>query len=121
MTSQEMLQAWIKGKTYQEIGDICGISRQAVYLRIKTLSKGKMSKIVYKGVYDYFANNDNMNFSKFASQVNDNGQIIEYGSLKRFLCGEITRVPLSVIMKICEIISKPIEEVFKRRIVQTDT
>lgn len=41
MTSQEMLQAWIKGKTYQEIGDICGISRQAVYLRIKTLSEGK--------------------------------------------------------------------------------
>lgn len=80
-----------------------------------------MSKIVYKGIYDYFANNDNMNFSKFASQVNDNGQIIEYGSLKRFLRGEITRVPLNVIMKICEIVAKPIEEVFRRRTIQTDT
>lgn len=80
-----------------------------------------MSKIVYKGVYDYFANNDNMNFSKFASQVNDNGQIIEYDSLKRFLCGKITRVPLSVVMKTCEIVAKPIEKVFERRIIQTDT
>ena len=116
-----MFRAWIKGKTYQEIGDMCGISRQAVYLRTKTLEEGKMSKIVYKGVYDYFANNDNMNFSKFTRQVNGNGQIIEYGTLKRFLCGEIMRVPLSVIMKICEIVAKPIEEVFKRRTIQTDT
>nr|DAL37024.1 MAG TPA_asm: ECF sigma factor [Caudoviricetes sp.] len=32
MTSREMLEERLNGKTYREIGEMCGISRQAVQI-----------------------------------------------------------------------------------------
>ena len=56
MTSCEMLEERLNGKTYREIGEMCGISKQAVQGQIKHLLNGRScSKIIYRGVYEYFA------------------------------------------------------------------
>ena len=115
MTSYEMLNERLKGKTYREIGEMCGSSRQNVQSRIKNLVSGKFNRIFYKGIYDYFIENETETFETFADKINENQTLMNSSALIRFICGKRKSVTMDVITKICEVIGKPFEETFKER------
>ena len=71
MTSREMLEERLNGKTYREIGEMCGISWQAVQIRIKLLLNGRdYNKIVYRGVQEYFVSKRGMSWRKMTDEIN---------------------------------------------------
>ena len=113
MTSREMLEERLNGKTYREIGEMCGISKQAVQDRIKHLLKGRSySKIIYRGVYEYFASKRGMNWHKITDEVNQDERLIGRETLTKFLRGKSAHISIKVIVRICEIVGKPFEETF---------
>ena len=125
MTNQEMYEMRKSGTTYQAIADLCGISKQAVYTRVyyykrKVLGiRGRgfdIEKIVYQGIYDWFKENfDESPFSLFA-KIYKNGSSTRLSTFRNFLKGEHdTFFSIKRIKKLCEVIGKPFEEVFKRR------
>lgn len=112
MTNREMLELKLRGRTYQEIGDMCGLTRQAIHLRIKNMLKSKIGEVVYVGIYDYMISAGETTFGGFSKLVNQKEKIISSTMLTRFLKGETGKVPIKVIARICEIVGKPFEEVF---------
>ena len=115
MTTREMLNEHLKGKTYCEIAEMCGMSKQNVHNRIKRLISGRFNRIVYKGIYDYFLENENETFGSFTEKINQNETIMYHKDLIDFICGRRKKVTMNVINKICEVIGKPFEETFKER------
>ena len=110
----------LNNSTFQEIGNSCGISRQAAKQRIDTynsrLEKRKkelpLEKIKYKGFYDYFLKNPDVTVGNFAQKV------FGYGGYKAkmvsFLLGESNATfTISQMIKMCDIIGKPFEEIFQ--------
>lgn len=113
MTSREMLEERLNGKTYREIGEMCGISKQAVQIRIKLLLNGRdYNKIVYRGVQEYFVSKRGMNWRKMTNEINRDERLISDATLAKFLRGESARVSIKAIVRICEIVGKPFEETF---------
>ena len=113
MTSREMLEERLNGKTYREIGEMCGISRQAVQIRIKMLLNGRAyNKIVYRGVQEYFVSKRGMNWRKMTDEINRDECLVSCTTLAKFLQGESARISIKAIVRICEIIGKPFEETF---------
>jgi predicted DNA-binding protein YlxM (UPF0122 family) len=128
MTNKEMLQMRLDGATYQEIADICGISRQAVHEALKFYvkkiteeSRGQkfsLKTIKYQGIYDYFKKNENETVASFANKVygRKSGSCQGAGKLRNFIKGDSdSYFNITQIKKMCEIIGKPFEEVFKER------
>lgn len=113
MTSCEMLEERLNGKTYREIGEMCGISRQAVQIRIKSLLNGRdYNKIVYRGVQEYFVSKRGMNWRKMTDEINRDECLISCATLAKFLRGESARISIKAIVRICEIVGKPFEQTF---------
>lgn len=113
MTSREMLEERLNGKTYREIGEMCGISRQAAYKRIKHLRNGRSyNKIVYRGIHEYLAGKQGMSLRKLTDEVNHDENLISSPTLAKFLRGESVHIPIKVIVRLCEIVGKPFEETF---------
>lgn len=113
MTSREMLEERLNGKTYREIGEMCGISKQAVQDRINNLLNGRSySKIIYRGVYEYFASKRGMNWHKITDEVNRDECLISRTTLTKFLRGETAHISINVIIRLCEIVGKSFEETF---------
>lgn len=124
LTNKELYEWRQRGATYQEMADAEGISRQAVFLKVKAYEKklkGKRGRgfdvndIVYKGLYEYFKANPTMNISKLAEAV--------FGSvgsnmdrMRRFLLGNAeTLFKIKNIKKMMEITGKSFNELFELR------
>ena len=124
MTARELYEWRQKGATYQEMADVEGISRQAVYLKVKSYEKklegnrGRrfdINKIVYKGIYEFFKTDTTMNIYKFAEAV-FGGSGPEIAKVKRFLLGEAeTLFKIKHIKRMLELTEMPFEELFERR------
>ncbi|MEE0981449.1 MAG: sigma factor-like helix-turn-helix DNA-binding protein [Acutalibacteraceae bacterium] len=126
MTNKEALEMRLAGATYQEIADTCGITREAVRQKIERGCKELMgntrgsdfiSKIKYQGIYEYFEGNFDMSMSLFAKKVfGANAKHYKTKTMRDFLTGTGNMsFTIQQMQKICEIVGKPFEEVFKER------
>ena len=125
MTNKEMLEMRINGATFQEIADICGISKQDAHERInryfKKVVNSKRGKnftcdeIIYEGIYEHFMRDENESVTSFAVKVfGCNGS--RASTTRNFITGKNeTHFTINQIKKMCEIVGKPFEEVFKER------
>lgn len=112
-----------EGYTFQEIGKEFGVSRQNVQ---QMLSGAKTryvrnnrirSRIVYKGVFEYFTANPEMNFTDFTRKIyctnySNSRQVV---GLIRFLRGENVSLPIWIYKRICNVCGGTFEEVFEHR------
>lgn len=125
MLTQKELYEWRqRGATYQEMADVEGVSRQDIYMKVKSYEaklKGKrgrefdINKIVYKGIYEYFR--DNMEVTPYSFTTD----VFGYASkktqcVKSFLLGEHeTLFKIRQIKRLMGITGKTFEELFERR------
>lgn len=122
MTVKEMIELRNSGMTYQKIADICGISKQAVHIKLNRGAKKRQGRktpienIRYKGIYDYFKQNEMESVSSLSIKV-----FGSYNQAGRHRINALitkkhkSTLPLKYLFKICEVIGKPFEEVFKER------
>ena len=128
MTAKEMFEMRQKGATFQEIGDAAGMSRQGAqgivvrYAKnLVALKRGKgsglyLDKIVYQGIYEHFVKNEEETFTSFARKIYDHEPSTTAMKMRGFLMGEHdSYYTIGQIKKMCEIVGKPFEEVFKER------
>ena len=126
MTNSEMLKMRAEGATLTQIAEKAGISRQAVDEAIKrlatNLANGKrghrlyVSEIKFQGFYDYFKENPKETISSFTRKVYGNHNGTGMAKLRAYITGKgNSYFTIPDIKKICEIIGKPFEEVFKER------
>ena len=114
-----------QGKTYQEIADVYGVSRQYVSQLINKFEmsfgrvrKGdaKIEKIVFSGIYDFFIEHPELTLSKFCKLIYERDTCpSERNTIENFVKGTDTRITIKRINKIIEIIGKPYDEIFKLR------
>ena len=118
MTTEEMMKMYIDGATYQEIADICGLTKQNVHERVNRYSKRLFSgyrgcnfyvdDIKYDAIREYFDKNPYESVSGFSRKVG-----VYYQTMRNFLKGNHdTYFTIQQIRQICEIVGKPFEEVF---------
>ena len=122
--SKKMLEMRMNGATFQEIGDTFGITRQGArstinnYCRLLTGIRGQgfdIHQIKYEGIYEYFLENPIETIASFVIKV-----FGYYGGktkgMKNFLIGEQTMYfSIEQVKRICEVVGRPFEEVFKER------
>lgn len=112
-----------EGYTFQEIGKEFGVSKQDVHqilnnTKTRYVRNNRIrSQIVYKGVFEYFTANPEMNFTDFTRKIyctnyRNNKQVV---GLIRLLRGENVSLPLRVYKRICAVCGRTFEEVFERR------
>ncbi len=125
MTNKEIYEMLQNGSTYQEIADIEGISKQAVHQRM-ILHKRKVygirgksfniNKIVYQGIYDWFKEHLNESLHSLCRKVYQRPNNSSIVKLREFLKGKHDSIfKIEQIKRLCEVIGKPFEEVFKWR------
>lgn len=125
MTTKEMVMLHAEGMTFQKIADIAGISRQRVHQRVSTYVEGAIprrnrsfdiSKIKYKGIYEYFVNDPYESLTSFTVKL---GYSVSGGSplhhVRNMLYGANSHFPINTIKRICDVVGKPFEEVFAER------
>ncbi len=126
MTNSEMLKMRAEGATLQQIADKAGCSRQAVDEAVKRLAqnivmgrRGKklyLSEIKFQGFYDYFKENPKETINSFSRKVYDAHNGAGFQKLRDLITGKGNPYfAFDQIRKVCEIIGKPFEEVFKER------
>jgi hypothetical protein len=124
INAKKMLEMRMNGATFQEIGDAFGMSKQGAHSIIITYCRqiagirGKgfdVNQIKYEGIFNYFLENPGETISSFTFDI------FGYYSnkvrdLRNFLIGE-HEIYLNIhqIKRICEIVGRPFEEVFKER------
>ena len=124
MTSKEMLEMRVNGSTYQEIADICGITRQAVHERVtkyfKKVVNGKRGRnftcveIIYEGIYDHFEKDENETLMSLSIKVF--GDDTHGDTLRNCITGKHeSRFTINQIKKMCEVVGKSFEETFRER------
>lgn len=125
MTNKEMLEMRINGATFQEIADACGVSKQDAHERITRYFKKVVNskrgqnfscdEIIYEGIYEHFMRDENESVTSFAAKVfEDNGT--RSSTMKNFITGKNnSHFTVAQIKKICAVVGKPFEEVFKER------
>ena len=124
LTNKELYEWRQRGATYQEMADAEGISRQAVFLRVKRHESKLMGKrgrgldinnIVYKGLYEYFRDHIDESLCSFTKKV------FGYDSLKvdivrRFLLGESeSQFKIRHIKRMMGVTGKSFDELFELR------
>lgn len=126
MTPKEMFQLREQGKTYQEIADEIGASRQGVHQaitnytkRVLTSYRGKgfyLENIKYKGIFEYFLENEEETVSGFTKKLYDTPYTGNTSKVRGFITGKIeSYFTIEQIKRICDVVGKPFEEVFKER------
>lgn len=120
----EIIEMREAGKTFQEIGERYGVSRQWIQILLSraaatyvTSDAAFINEIVYDGIYRLFANDRTMTFAKF-------GRILfgyymnhaEYERIRRWLTGgKDTCLTIAQIKRLCDYIGEPFESVFTLR------
>lgn len=125
MTTKEMVMLHKEGMSFQKIADISGLTRQRVHQRVSTYVEGAkprqgrrfdISKIKYKGIYEYFVNNPDETMTSFTVKI---GYSVSGGSalysVRSLLFGTNSHFPINTIKNICDVVGKPFEEVFEER------
>lgn len=114
-----------EGKTYEEIGKMFGVTKQAVEISIRqaeqTFESNRLRKytfkcddIVYQGLYDVFDNDITMTVSKLSKILG-----VSRPTVKRMLCtGTNTKLPINTIQKLIEYSGKSFEELFAPRMIK---
>lgn len=118
-----------QGKTFQEIADYYGISKQAVhdsYFRYIKRQEGKrgsishagvefnISNIPYDGLYEHFKANEYESVFSFCSKAPDTQ--LDNMKMRGFLSGaKNSRFTISEIKAMCDIVGKSFEETFRER------
>lgn len=114
-----------QGKTYQEIGEMYGVSKEAVQSAIKTAEKyygfkvrksnANIEKIAYKGIYELFKNDQSMTVSKLCNicfgTSNNKTKTKMYGFIK----GKNVSLTLNNIQKLIAYSGMTFEELFELR------
>lgn len=111
-----------QGKTYQEIGDMYGVSKQSVEEIVKNAEKRfndgvrirknsvNIEKIVYKGIYDLFYKDRTMTISKLARIVGH-----DKSTLKNLIEGKNARITIKGVKKLTDFSGMTFEELFELR------
>lgn len=110
-----------QGKTYQEIGDIYGVSKQRVEEVIKNAEKRfngerirknstNIEKIVYKGIYDLFYKDCTMTATKLARIVGH-----DKGTVENLIKGTNARFTIKGIKRLIDFSGMTFEELFEPR------
>lgn len=125
MSNEEIYEALQNGATYQEIGDILGISRQAVNYRMKYFKRKvcgirghsfNIEKIVYQGIYDYFKDNYDQSIASLCKKVHGHANENTLVKFRNFIVGKTdTHLMIKHIKRLSEVTGKSFEELFKRR------
>lgn len=124
MTAKQRAEMRSNGATYQQIADVCGISKQAAHQsvtlyeqKIKKKTRGKgfsLEKIKYKGIYEHFVANESETLSSFVFGVY--GDRVHATKMGQFLRGEHdSYFKIAHIKKMCDICGKTFEETFAVR------
>lgn len=118
---EKMIEMRKAGKTYREIADVFGISRQAVHCCIKEAKERHLrhdqecEKIVFQGIYDFFKADPKMNYTKFTILIYGHKEK-RVADIRNFITGaHESRFPLIIHQRICEICGTSFEDTFKRR------
>lgn len=110
-----------QGKTYQEIGDIYGVSKQRVEEAIKNAenrfngkrirkNSANIEKIIYKGIYDLFYKDCTMTISKIARIVGH-----DKGTVENLIKGANARFTIKGIKRLIDFSGMTFEELFELR------
>ena len=128
MTNAEMFEMRKSGATYQEIADLCGTSKQAVYSRLRYYVRkvngirGKgfdINQILYQGLYDWFNENMGESVSSLCEQVFDGNSGNYTHKFRYFIIGKHdSSFKVGHLKKLCEVTGKSFEELFERRDVE---
>lgn len=114
-----------QGKSYQEIADMYGVSKQNVQEIISIASKRygerirkstyDIEKIAYKGIYDLFANDKTMTFSRIARECTGISNNKTVGKFKRLFLGQNVNITIRNIQKLVEFSGMTFEQLFAPR------
>lgn len=130
MNGKEIVTMRMDGKTFQEIAEFYGVSRQAVhekfnsYLKILDGERGKsvngkrfnINTIPYKGLYEYFERNDNESICSFCEKILGREPSNFVSKMRCFLTGKSdSHFTIAQINSMCRVVGKPFEEVFEER------
>lgn len=126
METMEMVSLREQGYKITQIAEMAGISFQAVGKRLKRYNQGipptrrgkklNIEKIVYQGFYDWFLENPLESVQSLLRKMHSETTHGNNAKMRFFLYGEKnTWFTVPQIKKMCEIIGKPFEEVFKER------
>ena len=126
LSYEEMYQMRLDGKTYREIGEACGVTRQQanyILLHYDEALKGirghgfDIDTIIYKGLYEYFRKNLYESVTSFTKKVYGNAATSAVITMRNFLTGKYkdSRFTVPVIKRICEVTGMSFEEVFAIR------
>lgn len=108
------------GATYQEIGDVFGVSRERVRQVLKNQvrlrkSSTDMEKIVYEGVYNWLMENPRMTFPAFAQLMLGYGGQNATNLVRNFLHGKNCRINKQSYDRLIAKTGMTYEELFKLR------
>lgn len=117
----DFIQLRKQGKTYREIGEIYGMTRQGVEQKMKRAAKifnnarvrkctSDISKIVYQGIYDWFENDVTMTTTKFARMLGVNTL-----TAKKMLTEKGARFSIDMIKKLIDYSGMSFEKLFEPR------
>lgn len=117
-----------EGHSFQEIGDKFGVSRQDVHRNLKNAKTRSVrndkirGSIVYKGIFNYFTANSDLNFTEFSRKIYCTDRVTRKRTVKliRFLKGENVALPLWVYERICNVCGETFEKTFERRKVEEE-
>lgn len=124
INAKKMLEMRMNGATFQEIGDAFGMTRQGAHCVVANYCRQiagirghgfDINQIKYEGIYEYFRENSSETISSFAGDIF--GHVGDKSrSLRSYLIGEHEMYfSIKQIKRICEVVGKPFEEVFKER------
>ena len=120
-----MYELKLKGLSYQDIADVCGLSKQCVHKKVGSYGRKlagirgqgfDINAIVFKGIYEHFEDNFDETLHSFSYKVvSNNPKFVD--RFKRLIKGENdVKLTIPQIKKICQVIGKPFEEVFEERV-----
>ena len=117
MNKQKALELRKSGKTYKEIGEILGASRQAVFQAIGKVRRRQSlyTDIPYVWLYKYFRKNEQITYRSFcAKKLNkDDNKFVE--RFRKFLTGSDIKFSITQFDKIADACGMTIDECFRRR------
>lgn len=125
MNGKYIKQLRDEGKTFKEIADIAGVSKQAInrslHLYERKLSgiRGKnfnINNIVFKGIYEHFLNDFDESILGFCRKLKGRHDGRYMDTIRRLITGgNNVRLSIPQIKEICKVVGKPFEEVFEVR------
>ena len=117
----EIINMRNEGKTYQEIANKYGVSRQAIHNIIVNYNNKKMKQsqkfndIVYCGIYDMFMEDVDLSMLKMCDIMGYARCTNNARKIRSFLCGKSDSIRKSAIDNVLKYLNKPYKEVFSLR------